>query len=118
MTDELIEQIKDRDYFYRKAKVTGNKDAWNIAKFLRNITNSNIRQAKREFILDELQKNSNNAKKFWKTIREVVPSDKTSHRGDITLKKDGLEMWRGRCLRWSVQLMFLSHLASKMLAAV
>ena len=30
MTGELIEQIKDRDYFYKKAKMTGDEDAWNI----------------------------------------------------------------------------------------
>ena len=34
MTYELLEQIKDRDYFYLKAKRSGDKDAWNIAKHL------------------------------------------------------------------------------------
>ena len=38
MTNELIEQIKDRDYFYHKAKTTGEDDYWNIAKYLRNVT--------------------------------------------------------------------------------
>ena len=42
MADELIEQIKDRDYFYRKAKLGENEDSWNIVKYLRNLTNSNI----------------------------------------------------------------------------
>ena len=74
MTKELIEQVKDRDYFYKKAKLQGGEDAWNIAKFLRNTTNSNIRQAKREFILGELKTHENNAKKFWKVIKEVMPT--------------------------------------------
>ena len=64
MSNELIEQIKDRDYFYRKAKRTGDSDAWNIAKYLRNATNSNIRQAKRDFILDEFRQNKTKLKKF------------------------------------------------------
>ena len=34
MTKELIEQIKDRDYFYQKAKSRGDEDSWNIAKHL------------------------------------------------------------------------------------
>ena len=85
MTDDLIEQIKDRDYFYRKAKRTGGEDDWNIAKHLRNITNSNIRQAKKEFILEELKNNEKDPKKFWKVIRQVIPSDKTAQR-DILLK--------------------------------
>ena len=51
MTGDLIEQIKDRDYLYKKAKKTGDADSWNIAKYLRNLTNSNIRLAKRDFVL-------------------------------------------------------------------
>ena len=45
VTNELLEQIKDRDYFYRQAKLMGDQDAWNIAKYLRNTTNNNIRRA-------------------------------------------------------------------------
>ena len=44
MTKELIEQIKERDYFDKKAKKSGDADSWNIAKYLRNVTNHNIRQ--------------------------------------------------------------------------
>ena len=89
MTNELIEQVKDRDYFYRKAKTTGDKDYWNIAKYLRNVTNSRIRQAKREFVLAELRQYQNDAKKFWKVIKEVVPSGKKAANGDILLKNEG-----------------------------
>ena len=76
ITNKLLEQIKDRDYFYSKAKLTGNEHDWNIAKFLRNQANANIRQAKRDFILDELDANANKCKEFWQVIREVIPSDK------------------------------------------
>ena len=86
MTTDLIEQIKDRDYFYKKPKRTGDKDAWNIAKFLRNSTNGNIRQAKRDFILKELKHNENNAKKFWKTIKTVLPTGNDGLNNDIMLK--------------------------------
>ena len=89
VTNELIEQIKDRDYFYKKAKSTGDSDAWNIAKYLRNVTNTNIRKAKREFILDELETHANDCKKFWKVIRTVIPSDKQQTRQDILLKNNG-----------------------------
>ena len=86
MNGDLIEQIKDRDYFYKKAKKTGDDDMWNIAKYLRNLTNANIRHAKREFILHELKQNENNAKKFWKIIQSVVPSNSTNPNNDILLK--------------------------------
>ena len=94
MTNELIEQIKDRDYFYRKAKSTRDVDDWRIARFLRNRTNSNIRQAKRDFVLDELKQNQNNPKKFWKVIREIIPSDKSDRQSDILLKDAGIKLDR------------------------
>ena len=85
MTKEFIEQVKDRDYFYAKAKRYGDVDAWNIAKFLRNACNSNKRQAKGEFFLSELKQNKNNAKKFWKVIKEAIPSDKHPSRYEVSL---------------------------------
>ena len=89
MSKELIEQIKDRDYFYKKAKKHGDEDAWNIAKHLRNVTNANIRQAKRDFILEELRLRDNDPKKFWKTIHKVVPSNKGEQSREILLKHEG-----------------------------
>ena len=86
MTEGLIEQIRDRDYFYKKAKRTGDIDMWNIAKYLRNLTNTNIRHSKRDFILHELRENENNANKFWKLIQYVVPSNKSKTNSDILLK--------------------------------
>ena len=47
VTNELVEQIKDRDYFYKEANRTGDGDFWNIARHLRNTTNSNIRTVKK-----------------------------------------------------------------------
>ena len=96
MTNELIEMIKDRDYFYKKAKRSGDTDAWNIAKFLRNVTNSYIRSSKREFVLNELKENDNNVKKFWKTIRKVVPSNKSTTDCSILLKDNGEKIEKGQ----------------------
>ena len=92
MTKELIEQIKDRDYFYKKAKSQGKVDDWNVAKHLRNVTNSNIRQAKKEFILKELELHDDNPKKFWKVIRKVVPSNKGEQSKEILLKHNGAKV--------------------------
>ena len=89
ITHELLEQIADRDYFYNKAKQTGDEDDWNVAKHLRNVTNANIRQARKDFVVSELQENTSDYKKFWKTIRSVIPNDKGSARNDILLTHDG-----------------------------
>ena len=92
VTCELIEQIKDRDYFYKKAKQSDDEDAWNIAKHLRNLTNARIRQARKDFVLDELRENNSDYKKFWKTIRTVIPSDKGKANRDILLIHEGSKL--------------------------
>ena len=100
ITPELIEQIKDRDYFYNKAKLTKEEDDWNIAKHLRNVTNANIRQAKRDYILDELQENKSDYKKFWKTIRSVIPSGKETNQRDILLMHDRRKLQREKVAQY------------------
>ena len=94
MTKELIEKVKDRDYFYNKAETSGNKEAWNIAKYLRNVTNFNIQQAKKDFILHKLNEHENDANKFWKVIHKVVPSNKLPSNQDILLKHNGSKIDR------------------------
>ena len=94
ITDELIEQGKDRDYFYKKAKRTKDEDDWNIAKHLRNLTNRNFRQAKAEYIKSQLESNSDNSSKFWRTIKSIFPSKKGAQTcRNITLKnEDGTQI--------------------------
>ena len=53
--DQLLEQIRDRDYFYKKAKRSKLEEDWNTAKHLRNIVNRNIRQAKAEYVIGKLE---------------------------------------------------------------
>ena len=89
ISDELIEQIKDRDYFYKRAKLDNEEDSWNIARHLRNVTNANIRHAKKDFVIDNLNNCHADCKKFWHAIRSVIPSNKGSTRQDILLKKNG-----------------------------
>ena len=51
-------------------------------------TSLTITLDKRDFILEELRSNENNAKKFWKTVQKVVPSGKSSPNHDILLKDE------------------------------
>ena len=88
MNNDLIEQMKDRDYYYKKAKRTGNEDDWNIAKHLRNITNFNVRQAKANFITGELNANSEDPKKFWRIIKSVFPGNSKKNKTSVSLNDD------------------------------
>ena len=74
LTQNIENQMKDRDYFYKKAKQTGDEDDWNIAKHLRNRVKINLRTAKAEYIKTQLNVNQDNAAKFWRVIKEVFPT--------------------------------------------
>ena len=94
MTHELIEMTLDRDYFYKKAKRTQSSDDWNIAKFLRNQTNRAIRQAKADFVVEQLTVNEGNSSKFWRTINAVMPGskDKTKNAKIVLTDQTGLKI--------------------------
>ena len=83
---ELADLIRDRNYFYKKAKLTNNKDDWNIAKHLRNVANSGIRKAKATFVQNKLEEHAKDSSKFWRELKSIYPSSKTkSDRGKICL---------------------------------
>ena len=78
LTNEIIEQMKYRDYFYQKAKKNRDEDDWNIAKFHRNPANFNVRKAKADYIKEQLIFNEGNGAKFWRVIKQVMPNKKGS----------------------------------------
>ena len=89
ITQNLLEQIRDRDYYYSKAKNTKNEDDWRIAKHLRNVTNNNIRKAKANYIIDRLEQFRDNSTKFWKEVKKVFPASKNANsRTKILLKNN------------------------------
>ena len=80
--------MKDRDYFYWKAKQTNSEDDWNIAKFHRNQVNFNIRKAKADFIKEQLRNHEGNNAKFWRTIKQIMPNKKGTNNGSKILLHD------------------------------
>ena len=87
---DIMEQIKNRNYFYRKAKLTHNEDDWKIAKFLRNQTNSNIRKARAETIQNELENSKNDSSRFWRQINQIFPKKSDKKHSDIRLTDNGV----------------------------
>ena len=57
--------MRERHYFYTKAKRFRNEDAWNIAKYFRNTVKSNIKSAKATFIKDQLNSNQKKTVKIY-----------------------------------------------------
>ena len=76
ISNQLIELIKDKDHALKKAKNKKDPMLWTEAKRLRNSCTKRLREARAEYIKDNLENNMGNQKKFWKNIQNVIPSAK------------------------------------------
>ena len=77
-TNELLEQIKDKDRALKKAKKTGKSEDWKLARRLRNDCLGEVRRAKSNFIKNELNVHWNDSKKFWQQINTILPKNNNS----------------------------------------
>ena len=78
ITNEILEEIHDKDRLLHKAKKTGLDQDWINARLARNNVNRNIKQLKSDFISDNLDTHQNEPKKFWKDIQLILPSNKST----------------------------------------
>ena len=75
ITPRLLELILDKDKALKKAKKSKNRELWNDSKRLRNSCTNRLRKAKADYIKERLEIHSNDQKKFWKHIQEVIPNN-------------------------------------------
>ena len=74
-THEIYECINKRTHYIRLFRKTGNQDIHIIAKYFRNKCNRLVREAKREFIRNNLEINRLNPRKFWRTLNSILKPD-------------------------------------------
>ena len=91
LTAELIEIMKDRDQAMKMAcRTTKNPDDKRNARKLRNLANKSIKSAKSDYLLNKLELYHNDPKKFWQTIKDILPQTKNS--GINILSSQGVQM--------------------------
>ena len=88
ITNEILEEIKDKDNALRRAKRTKRQDHWLEARLLRNRCLNNVRKAKADFIKEKLDENKTDSKNFWNTINSVLPGKNKSLQ-EISLTNNG-----------------------------
>ena len=91
ITNELLEQIKDKDLALKRAKRSKRQDHWTEARTLRNNCLRDVRKAKADFICEKLDENISDSKKFWGTINSILPGRKNSSH-DISLLNENIEV--------------------------
>ena len=84
LTNELLEQIKFKDTLLIRAKKSNKVEDWERARQIRNQTKTWVKRAKADYIVNKLNQSKGEPKKFWKTIKQVIP-DRTINK-EIILK--------------------------------
>ena len=85
ITPPLLELIKDKDIAMKRAKRRNDPELWKLAKTLRNRCTKRLRDARADFIKDNLDNNMGDTKKFWKNIQNVIPNSSTRSKGSFDL---------------------------------
>ena len=81
---DLIELIKDKDKALKTAKKEKDPNLWKEAKRIRNNCTRRLRQARADYISENLNNNAGDQKKFWRNIQGLIPN-KGTKTSDINL---------------------------------
>ena len=88
ISQEILENIRDKDILLSRAKHSDNLEDWKLARDCRNEVKNIVKNAKSEFIKENLNEHQNDSKRFWKTMSNILPSNKDKSANKIILKDD------------------------------
>ena len=91
ISNDLLEIINDKDDLLRIAKSTNLPDEWIAARNARNMVVSLVKNAKRDFLLDEVN-NVHNPNKFWSKMQSLFDEKSSSGHINIVNSQTGLQV--------------------------
>ena len=93
VSNEILEEIKDKDRLMRLAKRTKKGDDLIRARLERNRVGKLVDDAKAEFLIEKQEELADDPKKFWRLVKAIVPSSKNrAAKIILTDKRDGKEV--------------------------
>ena len=84
ITNELLEEIRDKDDCLKVARASGREEDLVLARRERNRVGKLTRDARAEFVKEQQREFKRDPKKFWKVISTIVPNNK-QQQGKISL---------------------------------
>ena len=79
LSNDLIEMMHDRDVALKRARKSKNIEVKKHARSIRNLVNHYIKQARSEYIKEQLENLKDKPKKFWNIINDIInPSNKSN----------------------------------------
>ena len=77
ITNELLEEIRDKDLMIKRARRTKLQADWVVAKLARNRVGRQIEVARVNYFREEHLASTGDPKRFWGNIASVIPSNKS-----------------------------------------
>ena len=84
VTNEVLEEIKDKDSLLKIARRSGKPEDWAEAKLARNRVGRLIEQVKADFLKEQQDELADDPKKFWRLVKSIVPGKRLG-KNKITL---------------------------------
>ena len=92
ISHEILENIRDKYVLLARAKRTDDIEDWRLARHRRNEVKIQVKNAKADFIKDNLNTFNADSKKFWKSMNDILPSKSKQVNAIITLKNQNNEI--------------------------
>ena len=79
LSNDLIEMMRDRDLALKRARKSKNIEVKKHARSIRNLVNHYIKQARSEYLKEQLENLKDKPKKFWNIINDIInPNNKSN----------------------------------------
>ena len=76
LTADIYRAMRRRDSYISRFRATGNQYYLHLARRSQNAVNQMVSRAKAIFIQSKLSENTNNPRKFWRVINNIINSSK------------------------------------------
>ena len=78
MTGQIKNDIRQRDYFFKKAGKSSRDEDWLAYKSMRNRVTNSVKRAKQTYNKKLIDNHEDDTKAFWRTMKKIIPGNKSS----------------------------------------
>ena len=89
MTGQINKDIRQRDYFLKKARKSSHDEDWLAYKSMRNRVTNSVKRAKQTYNKKLIDNHKDDTKAFWRTTKKIIPGNKSSG-GSKNINIDGV----------------------------
>ena len=77
MNGSIKREIRQREFLLNKARRSNLDEDWSAYRRSRNRVTKLVRDSKSKYNRELIDENSDDPKKFWKTVKQIMPGQKT-----------------------------------------